>query len=263
MVSIVIPALNEESKLEASVQTVIDAGKAAGELPIEIILVNDGSTDRTGEICDRLAREFSFISAIHHPTTMGQGAAILTAVAAAKYEQLTMVPGDNAVAGYTLSNLFLNRTKADYVLAVIFNTEFRSKLRIFLSAVYSLIFTTTFDLPIKYINAPALWPVSRLRQMGLHGRRYSLHAEINVKLLRQTITFIEIDGYMNPTSSTSSALRLTNALEAFIMYLRIFIEVYFTKRVKYSARATRVLPPGVVDRSETVDRVRGYGASGT
>ena len=158
-----------------------------------------------------------------------------------------MVPGDNAVAPYTLSNLFSNRAKADYVLAMILNTEFRSASRILLSALYSLIYTTTFGLPIKYINAPALWPVSRLRQMRLRGRRYSLHAEINVKLLRQSITFIEIDGYLNPASRTSSAIRLKTALEAIYIYLRVCVEVFITRRHEYSSKARRVVPPGVVE----------------
>jgi len=246
LVSVVITALNEGHSIRASVQTVIDTAKAAGDIPFEIILVNDGSTDRTGEICDRLAQEFPFIRVIHHAANMGQGAAIRSGLSVAKYEHLTMLPGDNAVPAFTLRNLFEHRNKADYVLTIILNTEFRSAFRILASAIHTLIFTATFSLPIKYINAPALWPVSRLRKMNLHGRRYSLHAEIAVKLLRQPITFIEIDGYMNPASVTSSVMRFKNIFEALYMYFRVCTEVFVTKRHEYSSKAVRVIPPGVV-----------------
>jgi len=113
LISVLIPALNEEANLRASVETVIRAARAANDTPLEIILVNDGSTDRTGEICDQLATEYPFVNAVHHPTNMGQGAAILDGLRLAKYDRLTMFPGDNELSFYTVKNLFLNHDRAD------------------------------------------------------------------------------------------------------------------------------------------------------
>ena len=250
MISIVIPALNEEANLRASVETVIKAAKAANDTIVEVILVNDGSTDRTGELCDQLAAEYPFVSAVHHLTNLGQGAAILDGLRLAKYDRLTMFPGDNELSFFTVKNLFLNRERADYVLAMIINTEYRSHRRILISAIYSHIYTTTFRIPIKYVNSPALWPIANLREMDLRARRYSLHGEINAKLLRQPITFVEIDGYMNPSVVKSSALRLKNIIEVVRSYLRLCFEIFVAHPEKYSLRATRVLPPGVVDSGD-------------
>jgi len=247
LVSVLIPAFNEEMNIRDAVQTVIRAAKDAHDTPFEIILVNDGSTDRTGEICDQIAAEHSFVRAIHHDTNMGQGAAIMDGLRLARCSRLTMFPGDNELSFYTVRNLFLNRDKADYILAMIINTEYRSPRRILLSAIYSHIYTTTFGLPIKYINAPALWPIAMLRQMDLRARRYSMHGEINVKLLRQKISFLEIDGYMNPAINKSSALQLKNVVEVVYSYLRLCFEVFVANRSKYSFKAKRVLPSGVID----------------
>jgi len=247
LISIVIPALNEEANLRDSVETVIKAAKAANDAVVEVILVNDGSTDRTGEICDQLAAEYPFVTVVHHPTNLGQGAAIMDGLRLAKYDRLTMFPGDNELSCFTVQNLFLNRERADYVLAMIINTEYRSHRRILISAIYSHIYTTTFRIPIKYINSPALWPIAKLREMDLRARRYSLHGEINAKLLRQPITFVEIDGYMNPSVVKSSALSLKNIIEVVRSYLRLCFEIFVAHPEKYSSKATRVLPPGVVD----------------
>jgi glycosyltransferase involved in cell wall biosynthesis len=247
LVSILIAALNEEENIRAAVQTVIRAAKDADDTALDIIIVNDGSTDRTGEICDQIAAETPFVRVVHHKTNMGQGAAIIDGLQLAKYDRLTMFPGDNELSYYTVRNLLMNRHKADYVLAMIINTEYRPAYRILLSAIFSHIYTTTFGLPIKYINAPALWPVEKLREMGLRARRYSLHGEINVKLLRQAITFVEIDGYMNPAVFKSSAVRLKNLIEVILAFLRLCIEIFVTQRSKYSFKAKRMLPPGVVD----------------
>lgn len=247
MISVLIPALNEEENIRASVETVVKAAKAADDMPVDIILVNDGSTDRTGEICDQLAAEYPFVRVVHHPTNMGQGAAIMDGLRLAKYGHLTMFPGDNELSFFTIRNLFLNRGKADYVMAMIMNIEYRSARRILLSAIYSHIYTTTFRMPIRYVNSPGLWPVAMLKEMDLHARRYSLHGEINAKLLRQPITFVEIDGYMNPSVVKSSALSLKNVVEVVRSYLRLCFEIFVTHRDKYSSKAKRVLPPGVVD----------------
>src|SRR5882757_3881130 len=88
LISVLIPALNEEENIRASVLTVIKAAEAANNIPLEIILVDDGSTDRTGEICDQLAAEYPFVQAVHHATNMGQGSAIMDGLRLAKYDRL-------------------------------------------------------------------------------------------------------------------------------------------------------------------------------
>ncbi len=72
--SVVFPAFNEEANIRAVVE---DAYRTVPKLaPIfEIIVVNDGSKDRTGEICDRLVEELSNVRVVHHPRNRGYGAA--------------------------------------------------------------------------------------------------------------------------------------------------------------------------------------------
>src|SRR5258708_28096603 len=55
-ISIVIPALNEETVVEGVVRDISDQ-VAAAFTDYEIILIDDGSTDKTGEIIDRLTTE--------------------------------------------------------------------------------------------------------------------------------------------------------------------------------------------------------------
>lgn len=59
--SVVVPARNEEEKLEAALRSVL--AQAYG--PLEVVAVDDRSTDRTGEILDRLAREHERLRVIH------------------------------------------------------------------------------------------------------------------------------------------------------------------------------------------------------
>ena len=72
--SVVFPAFNEAGNIRAVVE---DALRTVPKLaPIfEIIVVNDGSKCRTGEICDRLAEELSNVRVVHHARNGGDGAA--------------------------------------------------------------------------------------------------------------------------------------------------------------------------------------------
>lgn len=76
--SVVIPVFNEVG----TVRRIVERVRATG-LPLEIILVDDGSSDGTGDSLLALSAEFEDVAAISHPSNRGKGAAIRTGLAAA------------------------------------------------------------------------------------------------------------------------------------------------------------------------------------
>jgi glycosyltransferase involved in cell wall biosynthesis len=66
MISIVMPAHNEEGYLKSAVETVVEGLRERGE-PFELIIAENGSTDRTGEELSRLAADYSEVSALRLP----------------------------------------------------------------------------------------------------------------------------------------------------------------------------------------------------
>ena len=71
--SLVIPVYNERATLEALVARVraVDYG-----MPIELVLVNDCSTDGSRELCEKLAAAHPEIVAVHQEPNQGKGAAV-------------------------------------------------------------------------------------------------------------------------------------------------------------------------------------------
>src|ERR1700681_1163681 len=86
-ISIIIPALNEETVVEGVVRD-ISQQVAASFTDYEIILIDDGSNDKTGEIMDRLATELPNVRAIHNPGNIGLGSSYQRGLAAARYDYL-------------------------------------------------------------------------------------------------------------------------------------------------------------------------------
>ena len=61
MISVIVTAYNIEDYIERGLQSIF--GQTYGNL--EIIVVDDGSTDATGAVCDRLAKEEKRLTVIH------------------------------------------------------------------------------------------------------------------------------------------------------------------------------------------------------
>jgi len=71
-VSVIMPAYNEERWVVACFHRVVKALEDCGR-PFEIVLEEDGSTDRTPEIICELAERYPFVKALHFPRRMGKG----------------------------------------------------------------------------------------------------------------------------------------------------------------------------------------------
>lgn len=91
--SIVVPFWNEEENIEATVREIRDVFDSRVEL-YEVILVNDGSHDKTGALADELARNDARVRVVHHPRNLGYGAAIMSGFTAARHELIFYTDGD-------------------------------------------------------------------------------------------------------------------------------------------------------------------------
>lgn len=92
-ISIVLPAYNEEMVIADTVAACLRAAERFCP-NVAVIVVDDGSRDRTGAIIDALATKDARVVPIHHPTNRGYGAAVLSGFAAAHTDLLFFMDGD-------------------------------------------------------------------------------------------------------------------------------------------------------------------------
>jgi glycosyltransferase involved in cell wall biosynthesis len=91
--SVFYPCYNEESNVERTTKAALEAvGKITDDY--EIIIVNDGSKDRTGEIADRLASEHEKVRAVHNSPNLGYGGALQRGFREAAKEHVFYTDGD-------------------------------------------------------------------------------------------------------------------------------------------------------------------------
>ncbi len=243
MLTVIIPALNEEDKIRQTVLNVIRSAKVAHVSPLEIIVVNDGSTDSTPQVIAALEKEFPFVCSIHNETNLGMGASFLAGVHKATYEKCTIFPGDNATTRFLMENLFSHINDAELVFSYYVNTEYRSIFRHVVSTLFCTLYALTFDIHLKYMHGSVIYPTRKIRELKLSSRGYSMLVELNMKLLRQGMTFSEVAGFMYPdTHKSSSAIRLKVLVDVIVTYLRLVCSVYIKNREKYRLKPKRRMP---------------------
>jgi dolichol-phosphate mannosyltransferase len=112
---VVILAFNEEGSLEAVVAEIDSVLQTLGR-DYELIIVDDGSTDSTGAIADRLARQNMRIRVAHHPLNKGLGEAYRTGFALAQCDLITFFAADGEIPAVTIKEFTPLMEKSDMVL---------------------------------------------------------------------------------------------------------------------------------------------------
>ena len=92
-ISVFFPCHNEEGNVERLVRQGLEVLSAVSD-DYEVIVVNDGSSDRTREIADRLAAEDEHVRAVHHEANRGYGGALQSGFQAASKEWVFYTDGD-------------------------------------------------------------------------------------------------------------------------------------------------------------------------
>lgn len=97
MLSIVIPAYNEENGIAEIMLRVLKTRenlRVVGIEDLELLVVNDGSRDRTAEEAGKIATQYDCVRVISHPKNRGYGAALKTGFSAAQGELIGFLDAD-------------------------------------------------------------------------------------------------------------------------------------------------------------------------
>ncbi len=100
LISVIVPVYNTKSTLERCVRTILLQVPSRNDF--EVILVDDGSPDGAGELCDQLAKQHQNIRVLHQKNA-GLSAARNAGIKLARGEYITFVDSDDTVTPYWLN----------------------------------------------------------------------------------------------------------------------------------------------------------------
>ncbi len=103
MISIIAPMKNEAENVEALVREIAESCAALGAF--EVLLIDDGSDDGTGDVIALLQAEFPWLRQLRHDRSAGQSAAVHSGVLAAKGDIICTLDGDGQNPPSEIPNL--------------------------------------------------------------------------------------------------------------------------------------------------------------
>lgn len=195
--SVVVPAYNEEESLADAVRAMVES--VAPVVPrLDIVIVDDGSEDRTGEIGDALSRTLAGVRIVHHVENAGWGEAVRTGIANAKQEFVVLVPVDNPITGEQARTFLDAADQADIVLGFREGRAGYSPLLTFGSRGYTRIVRTLFRLPYRDVNWIHVYRKTAIERLPLRLSGIVFPAEVVAKAHRRGYRIVEVYSGMKP-----------------------------------------------------------------
>lgn len=190
-ISVIMPCLNEELALAPAVANVL-AGFRHFSLNGELVIVNDGSSDRTGEIAEELACRYGNIRTVHHAAPEGIGSAFRNGIRAASGELVVYIPGDGENDAAEIFRYIPLMDTVDIIIPYATNNGIRPWPRRFISSSYHFIMTRTFSVPVKYLNGNIIYRRAILDGVIFRNNGFFYQAELLIKVLRRRYLYAEV-----------------------------------------------------------------------
>lgn len=182
----------------------------------ELLLFDDGSTDRTGMIMDELAAaDLRHIRVTHNPAPRNLGGVYKQGIALARMDYVLMVPGDNENPGHALQAPFDAIGRAEIVLPYPVNSDVRGFARHTISRIYVGLLNRLFGLHVRYYNGTVIHRTANLKGLAIKTSSFAYQAEILIKLLCAGKSFVEVPIRIDPPKGNrrSRAFRWKNMVQ--------------------------------------------------
>jgi glycosyltransferase involved in cell wall biosynthesis len=197
----------------------------------EVIIVDDGSPDRSGEIADELAKEHQQIRVIHHPRNLGYGAAVQSGIAASRFDYVCMTDGDDEYEIEDFRKLLKLRDRYDLIITFRYKKIY-SGARIFVSWVYNGLLRVLFRTPFRDVSTGLrLARRSVLEDIDLEATSPFIGAELAIKAMLKGYLVGEVGIQTFPRalgagSSTSLPNIVATMRDMWRVYRRVFSDHY-------------------------------------
>jgi len=222
--SVVVTAMNEAGNLAATVENVVAA--AAPRIPdFEVIIVEDGSTDGTSELADRIAAADSRIRVHHNGHNRGLAFSYRKGIELATKEFTCWVAGNNIVPRKGLEDLYDRAGTVDVVLTYIL-TDVRGMFRRWLSRSMTALFNTMFGVRLRYFNGPPLFRSADGKRLRLITEGSTIMPEVVLRLIKTGGSYVEIPLQPQPrTAGATKTLRIRNGIAVARSAVMLFFDI--------------------------------------
>jgi glycosyltransferase involved in cell wall biosynthesis len=211
--SVMVAAYNEAESLEGAVSDVLSVLSDVAEL--EVIIVDDGSTDGSAEIADRLSAEHPAVRVIHHPHNLGIAAVYRTGLEAATKQFFTWIGGDREIAAESIRDVVEAIGQADLVIPYHANAEARPWHRRLVTWLCTQQINVLFGCSLHYYQGPTVYPRELALRIPVQNQGFFFASEMLIRALSLGLTWVEVGlHHQEREHGTSNAVKPIHLLTA-------------------------------------------------
>lgn len=149
-ITLLILAYNDSLALPGLIKEISQESRL---LPMmEVIIVNDGSTDNTREVSEQLANDYPFVKTVHHPVNRGVGAGMRSGILASGGDWVGYMDGDAQYFPSDVPSIMALFDQAD-VISGIRVKRADPLIRLLVSRVWAFILRHMVQSPFRDINS--------------------------------------------------------------------------------------------------------------
>ena len=219
--SVVIPAYKEEGNLPNLIRDAVrDARKISKNF--EIIIVNDGSPDKTGEVAEALAKTYNEVKVIHHKKNKGLALAWRTGIQAAKNDIILYIEGDEQQPLKDQYDLFNKIKNADLVLGTRTDRSDYTFFRKCLSYGYLFLIFIFFGLRYKDVGWSQAYRRKIFDKIEMKSVTPFFDTEVIIKALRNGFRVTEARSYYRSRKTGFTSLgNIRTAIKMFVEMMKM------------------------------------------
>lgn len=230
MITILLPAYNEEEVIEKSIDKISSALNIREGY--EILVVNDGSKDKTEEILEKLAKKNNFLRYVSHKNNKGLGGAIKTGIKEAKGRIIIELDADMTQPIKHVPEM-INKIDKGYDMCIASRylpgggMENVPLWRVLISKLANKIFSAVYLTKITDLTSGyRAYRASFIKKIFLSQNDFSIQLEISIRMTRNKAKITEIPLILTNRSIGASKF---NFVKAMPKYIPVIIKLFFIR----------------------------------
>jgi glycosyltransferase involved in cell wall biosynthesis len=226
-----VPCYNEEEIIGYTLPRLHNAFKKAG-YRLELVAVDNGSTDRTGEMIADLSAHYPSI--VHHRVEVneGYGNGVINALPRCTAPWIGIIPADGQVDAEDVVRLY------EAVITTDGNVLGKVRRRFRMDGLYRKIVSTSYNLFVRLLyprlesvdvnGSPKLMPSHVIRTMDLQSKGWLLDPEIMIKAHFMGVHVMEVNVFARMRGNGVSHVKVTTCWE----FLHNLLRFRFSRKLR-------------------------------
>lgn len=228
-VSFIVPCYNEEDIIGYTLPRLHNAFEKAG-YNLELVAVDNGSADRTGELIKELARHYSSIVPHRVEVNEGYGKGVISAIPHCRAPWIGIIPADGQVDAEDVVRLY------EAVITTDGNILGKVRRRFRMDGLYRKVVSTSYNVFVKMLypkldsidinGSPKLLPAHILKAMKLESKGWLLDPELMIKAHYMGVHVMELNVFARMRGNGVSHVKVMTCWE----FLRNLLKFRFSKK---------------------------------